>query len=269
VASLEGVVVYRRLIGAQIRSQLQYRGSFALDLLATFLISFLDFLGILVLFHNIPRLSGWSVHEVAFLYANSAVAFALADLVVGHLDHLGQRLRAGTFDVILVRPRGSLFQLVASDIGLRQVGRFAQGVVVFVYAASGLDVHWDAGRVAMVVLMVPTGFVLFASVWIAAMCVVFWTTEGGEFTSAFTYGGQFLTEYPIDIYSQWLRRFLAYLIPMAFVSYFPALYVLDKEDPLGLPRFLQFSAPVVAVLAFLAARGIWSVAVRHYRSAGG
>ena len=269
MASLEGVVVYRRLIGAQIRSQLQYRGSFALDLLATFLISFLDFLGILVLFHNIPRLSGWSVHEVAFLYANSAVAFALADLVVGHLDHLGQRLRAGTFDVILVRPRGSLFQLVASDIGLRQVGRFAQGVVVFVYAASGLDVHWDAGRVAMVVLMVPTGFVLFASVWIAAMCVVFWTTEGGEFTSAFTYGGQFLTEYPIDIYSAWLRRFLAYIVPLAFVCYFPALYILDKPDPLGLPRFLDFASPLVAAGAAVVASFVWRFAVRHYRSAGG
>jgi ABC-2 type transport system permease protein len=62
---------------------------------------------------------------------------------------------------------------------------------------------------------------------------------------------------------------LAYLIPMGFVVYFPALYVLDKPDPLGLPRFLQFSSPVIAVAAALVAGAMWRFAVRHYRSAGG
>jgi ABC-2 type transport system permease protein len=266
---VESLTVYGRLIAAQVRAQLQYRTSFALDLAATFLISFLDFLAVLVLFHNVPRLAGWTVHEVAFLYATSAVAFALAELLVGHSEGLAQRLRTGTFDVMLVRPRGTLFQMVASDLPLRRLGRATQGVVVFVYALTGVHIPWDAGRAAMLVAMIPTGIVLFASMWIAGMCVVFWTIEGGEFTNAFTYGGQFLTQYPIDIYSEWLRRFLAYLVPTAFVSYFPALYVLGKDDPLGLPRFLQFSAPVVAVAAAGAAGLIWRGAVRTYRSAGG
>ena len=36
-------------------------------------------------------------------------------------------------------------------------------------------------------------------------------------------------------------------IPLAFVCYFPALFVLGKADPLGLPRFLDFASPAVAV----------------------
>jgi ABC-2 type transport system permease protein len=266
---VDALAVYRHLIGAQIRSQLQYRASFALDLAGTFLISFLDFLAVLVLFHNVPRLAGWSVHEVAFLYATSSVAFAFADLIVGHLETLSLRLRTGTFDIMLVRPRGTLFQMIASELALRRLGRFAQGFVVLVYALSGAHVDWDVGRAAMLVTMIPVGVVIFSSVWVAGMCVMFWTTEGGEFTNAFTYGGQFLTQYPIDIYSAWLRRFLAYLIPMAFVSYFPALYILDKRDPLGLPQFLQFSSPLLAAAAGCAAGLIWRAAVRRYRSAGG
>jgi ABC-2 type transport system permease protein len=266
---VDALRVYGHLIGAQVRSQLAYRTSFALDVAGTSLISFLDFLAVLVLFHNVPRLAGWSVREVAFLYATSAVAFAFADLMVGHLDALGQRLRTGTFDVMLVRPRGTLFQLIASDVTLRQVGRAVQGAAVLAYAVSGLHVDWDAGRVAVLALMLPTGFVIFTSVWIASICVVFWTIEGREFTSAFTYGGQFLAQYPVDIYSAWLRRFLAYLVPMAFVSYFPALYVLGKPDPLGLPRLLQFSSPLVAVAAASAAGLLWRASVRRYRSAGG
>ena len=78
-----------------------------------------------------------------------------------------------------------------------------------------------------------------------------------------------MAQYPIDIYSAWLRRFLAYIVPLAFVCYFPALYVLGKEDPLGLPRFLDFASPAVAVAAVCVAGLVWRFAVRHYRSAGG
>jgi ABC-2 type transport system permease protein len=58
-------------------------------------------------------------------------------------------------------------------------------------------------------------------------------------------------------------------VPLAFVAYFPALYLLDKPDPLGLPRVLEFSSPVVAVITAAAAGLVWRFAVRHYRSAGG
>lgn len=266
---VEPLAVYLRLAGANVRGQLQYRASFTLDLLATFLIAFLDFLAVLLIFHNVPRLRGWSVHEVAFLYATSAVAFALAELVIGHSEALAQRLRTGTFDVLLARPRGTLFQLAASELPLRRLGRAAQGLVVLAYALSGAGIAWDAGRVALFALMIPAGVVLFASLWVGAMCLLFWTVDGAEFANAFTYGGQSLTQYPLDVYSAWLRRFLAYLVPTAFIAYFPALYILDKPDPLGLPRFLQFCSPLVAVLAACVAGLLWRGAVRRYRGGGG
>jgi ABC-2 type transport system permease protein len=121
----------------------------------------------------------------------------------------------------------------------------------------------------MVFVMVPTGILLFASMWVAALCLLFWTVDGSEFTNAFTYGGAFLTQYPVDIYAQWLRRFLAYLIPTAFICYFPSLYILGKEDPLGLPRIVQFIAPLVALASAGVAGLAWRSAVRHYRGAGG
>jgi ABC-2 type transport system permease protein len=265
----ESILVWRRLVGAQVRSQLQYPTSFALQIVGTVLISFIDFLAVLIVFHNVRRLGTWSVHEVALLYAISMIAFAFADLVVGHIDLLPQKIRDGNFDLLLVRPRSTLFQVVVLDFQLRRLGKAAQAAVVLVWALANLHIDWTFGRVAMLVLMVPVGTVIFAAVWVAAACVVFWTTEGGEFANGFTYGGNFLTEYPIDLYAQWMRRLLAFIVPLGFVAYFPALYILDKPDPLGLPRALEFSGPVVAVAASLAAGAIWRFAVRHYRSAGG
>jgi ABC-2 type transport system permease protein len=260
--------VYLRLVSAAIRSQLQYRTSFVLDVVGTFFVSFLDFAAVLVIFHNVLRLGTFSVAEVALLYALSAMSFALAEFAVGHLDLLSEYVRTGSFDVMLARPRGTLFQVLASDFRLRRLGQLVQGLAVFAYAVSALELPWNAARVAMVLVAVLSGGVIFSAVWVSAICVVFWSVEGQESSSAFTYGGQFLTQFPIDVYSQWLRRFLAYLVPMAFVAYFPGLYLLDKRDPLGLPSFLRFASPVVALLAAAAAGVAWRFAVRHYRSTG-
>jgi ABC-2 type transport system permease protein len=263
------ILVWRRLVGAQVRSQLQYRTSFLLDLVGSTLISFLDFFAILIVFHNVPRLGSWNVREVALLYAISMISFALTDLLIGHLDLLPQKVRDGTFDLVLVRPRSTLLQIAALDFQLRRLGKAAQGGVVLVYALSSLDIHWTVGRVVMLVIAIPVGVVLFSAVWVAGSCIAFWTVDGGEFTNAFTYGGNFLTEYPVDLYSRWTRRLLAYVVPLAFVAYFPALYILDKPDPLGLPQFLEFAGPVVAAAACIVAGAVWRFAVRHYRSAGG
>jgi ABC-2 type transport system permease protein len=265
---VDALSLYRRLLGAQLRSQLQYRASFALDISGAFLISFVDFLAVLVIFHNVPHLSGWSVHEVAFLYAMAAISFALTDVVIGYLDVFPQRIRDGSFDVLLLRPRSTLFQVVTSELSLRKVGKLLQGLIVLGYALSNLDIDWNAGRVTMLAVMIPAAALIFGAIWIAGSCTAFWTTEGGEFTNGFTYGGQFLAQYPIDIYGVWLRRFLAYFVPIGFVCYFPSLYILGKDDTLGLPDALQFASPLVAVLAAAVAGLLWQLAVRRYRSTG-
>lgn len=264
----DALALYFRLVGAQVRSQLQYRASFVLDITGVFLVTFLDFVAVLILFENVPTFDGWTLHEVAFLYGSTCISFALVDLVIGHLDLFPRMIREGTFDVVLVRPRGSLFQVIASDFLLHRLGRVLQGVVVFAYALTGLDIAWDAGRVAMVGVMLVSGGLIFAAVWIAGATIAFWTVDGGEFTNVFTYGGNYLSQYPISIYGDWVRRFLAFVVPMAFVCYFPSLYVLDKEDPLGFPHAFQFISPLVGLAAAAVAAVIWTRAVRRYRSVG-
>jgi viologen exporter family transport system permease protein len=263
------VGIYARLVRARIRSQLQYRVSFALNLAGAALVSFLDFAAILVIFGQVDALGEWSVAEVALLYAVSAIAFALTDLAIGHLDLLPKMIREGEFDVVLLRPLGSLIQVIASDFALRRLGKFFQGVAVLAVAVAALDIDWTVGRGAMLVLMVVAGVLIFAGIWVAVSTIAFWVVDSIEVANAFTYGGNFLASYPINIFGAWLRRFAIFVMPLAFVSYFPALYVLDKEDPLGLPRALQFASPLVALVSVAVGALVWRFAVRRYRSAGG
>ena len=48
-----------------------------------------------------------------------------------HLD-----IRSGQFDVVLLRPVGTLLQVMSSDLALRRIGRVTQATVVLVYALA-------------------------------------------------------------------------------------------------------------------------------------
>jgi viologen exporter family transport system permease protein len=261
--------LYRRLVGAHVRSQLQYRLSFALNFVGVALITLLDFVAILIIFQQVSALGGWTVEEVALLYGIACVSFGVADLAIGHLDLFPNMIREGTFDQILVRPLPSLFQVVASDFALRRLGKVTQGFAVLVFALIQVDVDWDAGRVGMLPLAVVTGAVIYAAVWVALATVAFWIVDAIEFVNAFTYGGNFLSQYPLNVFARWLRGLVLFVVPISFVAYFPALYILDKPDGLGLPDALRFVSPAVAIVTALAAHAAWNHAVRHYRSAGG
>jgi ABC-2 type transport system permease protein len=265
----DAAALYLRLVAARARSQFQYRTSFALDFVGVFVVTFLDFGAILVIFQNVPQLGGWSVEEVALLYGISGLAFSLTDLAIGDLDLLMRQIRDGTFDLVLIRPRGTLFQVVTAEFQIRRLGRIAQAVAVLVYALLWADVDWTVGRALVLPVTVASAAAVFAAVWITASCIVFWSIEGGETANTFTHGGAFFSQYPINVYESWLRRLLAFVIPMAFVAYYPALYLLDRPDPLGAPRWVGLCSPAVAIAACVAAGFVWRFAVRHYRSAGG
>jgi ABC-2 type transport system permease protein len=265
---VETLGIYRRLVTARVRAQLQYRLSFVLTVLGNMLLSALDFVAILVLFGQVDALGDWTVAEVAVLYGISTVSFALTDLTIGQLDQLPRMIREGEFDQILIRPLGSLAQVVTADVALRHLGRLTQGVVVLVIALTQADVDWTAGRAAWLVVTIAAASAIFAGVWIAFATISFWLIDSFEVTNSFTYGGNVTASYPINIFGVWLRRFLIFVIPIAFISYFPALYLLDKEDPLGLPPSLRFASPPVAAGAMLAGGLLWRVAVRRYRSVG-
>ena len=92
--------------------------------------------------------------------------------------------------------------------------------------------------------------------------------DSGELGSAFTYGGRDFASYPVPVYSGWFRAVFAYARGFGFVAYQPALALLGRADPLGLPAWAGFISPVVALVAAGAAAVVWRAGIRHYRSTG-
>ncbi len=260
--------IYAYVGRSRLRAGAQYRLSFVLQVVGSGVLTFLDFIGILVVFTRIDALAGWDIHEIAFLYGTSYVVFKTADMFLGNLDKLPMFIRMGTFDQILTRPLGTLGQVLSSDVDVRHIGGVAQGVAVLVYALSGISIDWTLGRVAVFVSMLLSAFVIFAALWIIMNSIAFWTIDAREFANAFTYGGNFFTQHPLNMFAKWMQRLFGFVLVLGFVNYFPSLYLLDHDDPTGAPVVLRFVSPLAAIVASVVAGLVWRLAVRHYRSTG-
>lgn len=231
----EGLRAYRLIAGMWIRSTMAYRASFVVTVFGNLLVTGLDFVAILLMFSQVESLGGWSLPEVAFLYGLSATAFGIADLTFGSMDVLGGRMRDGSFDTLLVRPVPVLAQVAADHFALRRLGRITQGVLVLGWALPAVDVDWTAAKVLLVPVMLVCGGVIFCAVFVAGAAFQFLAQDAAEVQNAFTYGGTTLLQYPPTVFGKDFLRGVTFVLPLAFVNWVPASYVLERPYPLGLP----------------------------------
>jgi ABC-2 type transport system permease protein len=262
------VRAYLALLGGHFRSLAAYRASFAAELVSNLGGTALDVLAVLVLFRVTRTVGGFALPEALLMVALSSFSFACADFVVGNIDRIKTYVRMGTLDAVLVRPLSAFGQLVLMDLPMRKAFRVVLAFGVLVTALTIADVRWTPARMVLLVTAPIAGTVFFGSIFVTSASLAFWWVESGELGNAFTYGGRDFTAYPISVYSGWFRALFAYGLGFGFVSYHPALALLGRADPLGLPGWLGWVSPLVAFVAAGVAAAVWRTGIQHYRSTG-
>jgi ABC-2 type transport system permease protein len=116
--------LYLRLIGAQVRSQMQYRVSFILEIITVGIITVLEYGSLALVFSRFKSLQGWSLGQVSFLYGLAELSFGIMDLVFSGFDPatFGLKVRRGAFDQLLLRPVNLTLQVLCSEFALRRFG---------------------------------------------------------------------------------------------------------------------------------------------------
>lgn len=262
------VRAYALLVRVAFREAAQYRTSLALRSLTEAAATVLDLAAIGIIFAHLPALDGFSLAEVAFLYGTSALAFALAEAFLGPIDRLGWHIREGRFDVVLIRPVSALVQTATLAFSPQRVARAVQPAVIVLVSCLAVPVHWTPDRVLLVPAMVLCGTVLASSAFVTTAAVLFVAPDASVAVAASTQGSALAARYPMTVYGHHVALLLTVVLPIGFVSWLPALHVLSRPDPLGLPTALRFASPLVAAAGMAVAAFSWRAGVRRYRSTG-
>ena len=262
--------LYFKLLGAQLRGQMQYRVGFVLDVISTMMFTLTEFGAFVLVFGRFPNLGGWTLKEVAFLYGMVEFSFGVMDMIFAGFDPpaFGQYIRKGTLDQFLLRPSSLLVQVFGSDFTLRRIGRILLGAAILGYAIIANQIVWNLEKILYFPLVILGMILFFGGLFIVGATITFWTVESTEAMNIFTYGGQYMMENPMTIYADWLRKIFTFIVPAIFMNYYPALYFLEKPDPFSMPYFVHFLSPAVGVLVFWLSLQFWKFGLTHYQSTG-
>ena len=81
--------MYLRLLMTSVMSQMQYKVSFLINVLAQFLVTGIEIAGVWALFTRFGALPDWTFAEVCLFYGIVNVAFAIADGLSAGFDRFG------------------------------------------------------------------------------------------------------------------------------------------------------------------------------------
>lgn len=255
--------LYLKFFSMHLKSCMAYKKSFFFKLIGQFLTSFTGFLSIWFLFDRFNVVKGYTISECLLCAGVISITFAIAEMFFRGFDSMSSVISNMEFDRMLLRPRGLVFQMMCYTIEFGRIGRILQGAMMLAYGVAASNIVWTADKIAVLIFMIIGGTLLFGMIFIlhAAMC--FFTIEGIEWMNVFTYGAREYGSYPLDVYGKTVLRFCTFVIPYAFIQYYPMTYLLGRTQNVfcGL-------LPLAAAWFAIPCLALWNYGVRKYKSTG-
>ena len=264
------LILMKKYLRIQIRSQLQYPASFVMEVISNTLILGFFFIAFALTMTQFGEIGGWTVGEVAFLWGMAEFSFGMMDMIFSGFDYdtFGPMVIKGTFDQLLLRPVNITLQVLGSRFVLRRLGKISEGLIIFIIGLSLTDVDWTLGKIIYLPILMISQILFFGSLFIIGATTTFWTKERLEILNVFTYGGSEIMSYPMHIFPRVIRLLFTFVVPAIFLSYFPMTFILNKPVIINAPGFVPFLAPIISLGLFWLSIQFWHYGIRNYQSTG-
>jgi len=256
--------IYRLFFAQYLKGLMQSKVDFFMGFLAFFTNQAMGILFLWVVFAQIPDLQGWGFNEMLFIYGFAQIPRGIDHMFTDLIWGLGQNMVIdGSFDRYLLRPINPLFHLCADRFQPDGIGELVIGIIILVVAASNLNVTVTPVVVLMFFVAIIAGTVIYTSVKLFFASLAFWIKQSLSLMN-FAYRTADFAKYPIGIYAAPIRFTLSFIIPFAYVAFFPAAAFLGRE-----PLFTTVGISVlIAIIIWLIAYGTFKRGMGRYESAG-
>lgn len=252
-----------------ILTRMQYRIDSIVATLAVFVRESTNIIVIYLALLKFDKINGWNVNEMLFLFSILFLTYAFVVSLFADLRDFSCMIREGRFDRLLVRPRGLLFQLILNNADLMaSAGHGTLGVLLFLISANRVGITWDFSTILYYIGAIIGGVLIQGGMFILFSALSFYFVETNSIREIFYWNMRKFAGYPISIYNKLIQGLMIYVVPFAFVNYFPAQYLLRKEDMANYNEVYMYIAPAVGVVIYLAAYGFWRISVKRYKSTG-
>lgn len=257
---------YFRLFWLMARLSVQDTAAYRLDFLMHFVLAFVQLGAELVtlwtIFSNTRSLAGWQPLQILGLLGVFRIMVGtIAMIVAPNMRTMMEEIRDGKLDYAILKPVSTQFYVSVRRVVLWRLSDIALGLALVTFSAIRLAGSVSLSNVLLFLVMIAAGVTIIYSFWLVLGTMAFWFTRINNiemvFWNVFEAG-----RYPVSIYRPAVRWTLTYIIPLAFLTTFPAQTLVHSLDP----RIVAL-ALVFAVTSAAGATLFFRYGLRHYSGA--
>lgn len=256
--------LYRVLIKQFFKTLVQSKVDFLMGLFGFFFTQVLGIAFLYLIFDKIPNLNGWTLSQLIFIYGFAQIPRGIDHLFTDNIWLVAWRMVVnGDFDRYMLRPMNVFFQIICEKLQPDAVGELLIGTILIIMSLSKDIVIVDGMHIVMFIVSVIAGAVIYTSIKLLFASLSFWIKRSGPFLQV-AYEMADFAKYPVEIYSKPIQFILTFVIPFAFVAYFPASYFLIQKSALTTVGIECLIAVILSILAY----SIFKIGISKYESAG-
>jgi ABC-2 type transport system permease protein len=251
-------IYYRAALLTQMEYRANFTTSFVLSLMwPLWVISLLS-----VFFYHSADLGGWSFNEALLVVGLYDIFTGLQEtLLAPNIVQVTEHIQKGTLDFVLLKPANGQMLATITACNLLRISDVLLGFGLIGIGLYRMGHFPTLLQLTTFAVMIPAGIVIVYSIWLMLTTLAFWfvrVENFGEIFYAFYETGRF----PVSVYKRWLRLVLTYVVPIAFLTTFPASTLLGKLSPL-----FVIGSLLIALILFYVSSRFWNYAIRFYSSA--
>ena len=242
--------------------ELEYRANFAARVLVSLFWVGVTLVGTGVFYAHTETIGGWTFHETLVIIGlYTFMSGFIQTFLQPNAQKIIEMVRIGTLDFVLTKPINSQFLASLRYSQMFSVVDMLSGAGIVTVAFTRLSYTPDAVAVVQFAVMLAMSILIVYSIWMMIATLAFWLVKVGNLTELFMTiydTGRF----PITTYQGLIRLALTFIIPIAFITTFPAQSALGRLDPA-----LMWVAVGMGLALFAFSALFWRYAVRNYSSA--
>jgi len=257
------VKLYIESLKQHFKKELEYKASFILNFIGQIFVYFTYYFIIIAMFQKFNNIKGFTLYEVLLCFSIINFGYSINETFFRGVDRFEDLIINGTLDRLLLRPQNVLFQVMCQEIDFSKTSRILQSLFILVLSLIKLKITWNIEKIILLILMLLGSVLIFYSIFVLMASYCFITVQGLEVKNLFTDGGKHVAQYPIGIFNKSFIFIFTFIIPYAFVNYYPLLYFLDKNN-----NMLYYLSPLLIFIYVIPCIYLFNLGLKKYNSVG-
>ena len=260
------IKLYLMHLRLSIKAGLQFKADFIAAWIANIITYLIYYVQAWILTRNFPVIGGWTYTEILLLMAMQFVSYAVANTALYGVSHnMDEYINRGDLDRILTRPVNPIFSIIWKEFNWSGISQIFMSEVFLIYALINNGIVWSIQNKIILLVSLIGAIILQCGVFLLFGAAAFWIRRSSSLLQLLFYNFSSFSNYPVTIFGKMIRILLSTVLPWAYINFYPAAKLLEKDIP---GQSLYVLTPVIGcILLFLGVQAM-KYGLSKYESVG-